>query len=554
MQKKSFGFFSYRYGNDLATAQVIYWLISMNILSLLIAIIEFYAYTDAAKNHINEAAGIYVGCITGIVLWVFDQWVIATDTAEFERLGKTSTLNASMWARAVIFVVSIGATSYFLNAYLSKSDAAQEIDNHNQALIIKINNKLESDAKTKDESEAHLFKENKQKTEDNIKKYEDEIEGYKKSLENKKTGYLKSRNGKYVKENGKLIPIQTCKKYDVKTAKYLIDTVACDQISSQKRLAEEYLRDLKNTETSKYQNLFVPTSHPQPIILTKDSEIPEIKEKYCLKIDCDFWFLTKTEDRKTALQNIDTSESWVLSAIVMSILAAVFLMFKILQPEEVKDYYDSVLQGHFQSYKNGLFDDVIDEKEHFTNAAMDSTRFKQWLSQYDEASHQAYKRYVTGVYNDILNENEHYNGPSRLSFASFKIWYNTYDERLHQKYSHDYLQGLLDDYILDENEYHAAAVPMDFQRFKDWYANDYPILQANYERTKKVKQLKVDIKLINEEILKNNKIVVGMDAEIIQWQKETEDTELELTGCEVVIRELGEKIAATEQTLNDLNG
>ena len=241
-----------------------------------------------------------------------------------------------------------------------------------------------------------------------------------------------------------------------------------------------------------------------------------------------------------------------LSLVVLIPLST--LVFKILQPEEVKDYYDSVLQGHFQSYKNGLFDDVIDEKEHFTNAAMDSARFKQWFSQYDEASHQAYKRYVTGLYNDILNENEHYNGPSRMSFASFKIWYNTYDEKLHQKYSHDYLQGLLDDYILDENEYHAAAVPMDFQRFKDWYVNVYPILQANYERTKKVKQLKVDIKLINEEILKNNKIVVGMDAEIIQWQKETEDTELELTGCDVVIRELGEKIAVTEQTLNELNG
>ena len=554
MQKKSFGFFSYRYGNNLATAQVIYWLISMNILSLLIAIIEFYAYTDAAKNHINESAGIYVGCITGIVLWVFDQWVIATDTTEFERLGKTSTLNASMWARAVIFVVSIGATSYFLYTYLSKSDAAQEIDKHNQGLIIKINNKLESDAKTKDKKEEQLFNDNKKKTLDNIKKYEDEIEGYKKSLENKQSGYLKSKNGNLVRTNRNPIPIETCKKYDVKTAKYLIDTVNCHEISKQKDYTERDLSNLKDTEKSKYQNPFVPTSHPQPIILTKDSEIPEIKEKYCLESDCDFWFLTKTENRKQALKNIDTSESWVLSAIVMSILAAVFLMFKVLQPEEVKDYYNSLLQGYYQNYRNGLYNDIIDEKEHYTNATMDSARFKQWISEYDEASHQAYKRYITGVFNDILNENELYTGQSRMSFASFKIWFNTYDEKLHQKYSHDYLQGLLDDYILDENEYPNAAVPMDFLRFKDWYANEYPVIKANYERTKEVNRLKREIKLIDNELEKSYQNLEQINIDILKWQMESESHDLALTSQQVVMRELNEKITSTQQQLNALLG
>lgn len=181
----TFRFFSYSYGSNLATTKVIFWLISINILSLLIAAIEFYAWTDAAKNHISESSGIYVGLITGIVLWVFDQWLIATDTTEFERLGKTKTLNISLAVRAIIFIVSIAATSYFLAIYLGRKDANEEIKKHNQAEVIKINKYLTEQLAKKNEASKNDFDTEKTKIDTKITEIETEIEGYKMALEKK---------------------------------------------------------------------------------------------------------------------------------------------------------------------------------------------------------------------------------------------------------------------------------------------------------------------------------------------------------------------------------
>ncbi|MFZ2727098.1 MAG: DUF4407 domain-containing protein [Methylococcaceae bacterium] len=378
-----FRIFSYGYGNHLATWKVIVWLISINLAVFFMAGVEIYTWTDVIKDHVsdNTAVTIIIGSIVGVLVWILDQSLISVDFNEFKKSQQNWKFYTAIGVRVLIFSIAIFATQPLLVYSFDKNQGIQAIDQHNRLELAKINTALDKQ-----------FEQEKQTIIKQIADKEKEIKTYENTLLSKKASviYDKKYDKKSKRSNITILSEEKATR-NSKTGELAknesCNGKACDETRLLLSHAEKELTALK-TELENY-TLSERNKRHVPISANLEADINNVLINYCSLIRCDFWNYDTDSIRKATANSIErpkinfllfsVTESQLIAGSFMTLIFATFLGLKILEPEDVKIYYDAVLQENYARYQEGFFDARIDEKERYQSPSpMGAKRFYDW--------------------------------------------------------------------------------------------------------------------------------------------------------------------------------